>query len=82
MYNLRLARALKVLCFGLWWLVVFCGGLWCFVVFSATHREEEVTKEEEAFFPLLVLLLAALPLLPLENEKENGTSLKEEEETL
>ena len=33
-------------------------------------------------FPLLVLLLAALPLLPLENEKENGTSLKEEEETL
>ena len=33
-------------------------------------------------FPLLVLLLAALPLLPLENEKESGTSLKEEEETL
>ena len=32
--------------------------------------------------PLLVLLLAALPLLPLENEKESGTSLKEEEETL
>ena len=27
-------------------------------------------------FPLLVLLLAALPLLLLENEKENGTSLK------
>ena len=26
--------------------------------------------------PLLVLLLAALPLLPLEKEKENGTSLK------
>ena len=33
-------------------------------------------------FPLLILLLAALPLFPLENEKENGTSLKEEEETL
>ena len=32
--------------------------------------------------PLLVLLLAALSLLPLEKEKENGTSLKEEEETL
>ena len=26
--------------------------------------------------PLLVLLLAALPLLPLENEKESGTSLR------
>ena len=33
-------------------------------------------------FPLLDLLLAVLPLLPLENEKENGTSLKEEKETL
>ena len=32
--------------------------------------------------PLLVLLLAALPLLPLEKEKESGTGLKEEEETL
>ena len=33
-------------------------------------------------FPLLDLLLAVLPLLPLENEKENGMSLKEEKETL
>ena len=36
MYNLRLAWALKVLWFGLWWFVLVCGvlwcGLWCFVV--------------------------------------------------
>ena len=32
--------------------------------------------------PLLDLLLAVLSLLPLENEKENGTILIEEEETL
>ena len=42
-------------------------------------RGKKKSHRRGSSLPLKVLLLAALPLLPLENEKESGTSLKEEE---
>ena len=62
MYNLRLAWALKVLWFGLWWFVLVCGvlwcGLWCFVVFSATPMDHRGScpASEKLMFPFFLAL--------------------------
>ena len=48
------------------------------IVFSPLVREgrRRSNIRRGSTLPLLVLLLAALPLLPLEKEKDSGTSLK------
>ena len=50
--------------------------------FPSRSRGKKKSHRRGSTLSLLFLLFAALPLLPLENEKESGTSLKEEEETL
>ena len=50
-----------------------------FIILKKGHQPGVYVPHGALF---LVLLLTALPLLPLENEKENGTCLKVEEETL